>query len=1536
MSAFQLYIGGQRVEQFEDESVSLTQTIQDVRDISKVFTDFSKPFTLPASKNNNKIFRHYYRFNIENGYAFDARKKLNARIELNHNPFREGKIKLEGVDLESGRPKAYRVTFFGRTINLKDLLGDTDLSSLEWLTQFNTNYTGVKIRSTMIDQNGLTFTVNDPRDTTESPAQLTYSKALIVPLISNTMRLFYDSSSGTNAQYNNADGTPNAAAGGNLYPDGSSPYTSDNVHGVYYEDLTYAIKVHLIVKAIESLYPQIRFSDDFFNLTNSPQTYQNLYMLLQNKEGRVFVEEDLTLTKHQIVGWNYKAEYDVRGLNQLFVTRYSGLQWIGTNYNYDAEVEAEFLTASNHPTFDLVVKQNGTEITRKTFQESNNVRDGRLSFIAEERYALYTFEIETLVPFTMDSFGLSLRVDNYPYSGGTINQNFTITTDIAFNITDNIPRIKIIDFLTSLFKMFNLTAFEKDGVINVKTLESFYASGTTRDITELIDPTKSSTDTALPFRDVHFKFDNEGSKLAKQHQQKLSTEGERWGELKYTLNEALDSNNETFNVEVAFDHLKYERLIDANNNAKTSVQFGWMADEKGEPYFESPVLFLGLYQPLSSPIRFLDSISTDGINQINSLWIPSNSTHLSFENTLVEPATSTRENINFRAELNEYTASNQFTDTLFEKYYRFYIEGIFDVNKRLIKHTARLPQSFLLNYSLADLITIQGEKYRINKITTNLLTGESQLELLNETTTVSATTPIENVNENEEQTTNNQDELLNNVLFIRECATPNGDYEADRTLRDLNLPNDRRVVDLAGNTYTVTGNGSPNTYTSKTIQDTGNTNCQSGVLDETPSYYGLQKCSDGTTNHRTSQSTSALTLNALQQVQDSSSNIYVVSDSSSKASDNKSAVSVTAVSPVAYNCPSGGITGGVETFYFYTMTPCDTGTVEYAKSRSSGLANEKRLYNNRCYTLTSTTNNTGTIDLDSNSVTECQVVDTCPKFYYRLQPCTGGGTAYLGYSIKSTKQDDTVEYNSTPYVLKQTSNQAGTIDIDALPSTTCPTIDPDPTPGYYLFSNCNTVVYDGTSYPPYNAAWISNRTTDQESFTADAGLNNAQVVKDSDNNCYVVRAEASGDLPSYKHITVTAKLDSSGAATFGCPASPCTGQTVYYHLYECSTGQTYITQQTTDEITLSSQQRIYTGSGNTIKYYYNFGTIESGTPITANFTTTTDTGCVQYGRFQQCGTNTIYASYRDLNQVIALGGTNQYIYRGTDNNLYKFLNSGTALDGNEYNLPRFTIEAFYNVTDCANVPSQATVYYALTKCSDGSETYRTSNAASTYTFDVGAIVVDTSSNHYTVSGYTENTTTHPNSVSVNKVNATGCPNISDPDQPTTGPYYAIFAECDDQTNILSVVSQAVPIGTNWVVREGLICYAFQSYDLLGGNQVDVSNLQVFQTLNTTGGNCIDCQTTTGIGGPDPEIPVEPSCNSISVYRTTSNPILLCTATKTGTVYANGTTLSNSSILYSNSTCSSAATTGYYQQVSGGGYYYWNGSSLAGPYYNNCP
>ena len=98
MQKLQLYIGTERVDLFKDETVSFTQTIQNVKDISKIFTEFSKTFSLPASKVNNKIFKHYYNFNIDytddSTSAFDARNKVAGYIELNTIPFKEGYIKL--------------------------------------------------------------------------------------------------------------------------------------------------------------------------------------------------------------------------------------------------------------------------------------------------------------------------------------------------------------------------------------------------------------------------------------------------------------------------------------------------------------------------------------------------------------------------------------------------------------------------------------------------------------------------------------------------------------------------------------------------------------------------------------------------------------------------------------------------------------------------------------------------------------------------------------------------------------------------------------------------------------------------------------------------------------------------------------------------------------------------------------------------------------------------------------------------------------------------------------------------------------------------------------------------------------------------------------------------------------------------------------------------------------------------------------------------------------------------------------------------
>ena len=76
-----------------------------IKDPAKIFTEFTQTFTVPASKSNNKIFKHYYNFNNVNPNdlrfsAFDARSKVDANIELNNVAFKQGYIRLDGVDLK--------------------------------------------------------------------------------------------------------------------------------------------------------------------------------------------------------------------------------------------------------------------------------------------------------------------------------------------------------------------------------------------------------------------------------------------------------------------------------------------------------------------------------------------------------------------------------------------------------------------------------------------------------------------------------------------------------------------------------------------------------------------------------------------------------------------------------------------------------------------------------------------------------------------------------------------------------------------------------------------------------------------------------------------------------------------------------------------------------------------------------------------------------------------------------------------------------------------------------------------------------------------------------------------------------------------------------------------------------------------------------------------------------------------------------------------------------------------------------------------
>ena len=138
-----------RVELFNDEKISVNSSIQNVNDISKTYTDFSQTFTVPASKQNNKIFRHWYENSNDNG--FSTLVKADAYIEIDTMPFRSGKIQLESCNVKDGQPQDYSITFIGALGSLKDKFNGLYLKDLTDTT-YDFNYTPTLVKDNVTTQ----------------------------------------------------------------------------------------------------------------------------------------------------------------------------------------------------------------------------------------------------------------------------------------------------------------------------------------------------------------------------------------------------------------------------------------------------------------------------------------------------------------------------------------------------------------------------------------------------------------------------------------------------------------------------------------------------------------------------------------------------------------------------------------------------------------------------------------------------------------------------------------------------------------------------------------------------------------------------------------------------------------------------------------------------------------------------------------------------------------------------------------------------------------------------------------------------------------------------------------------------------------------------------------------------------------------------------------------------------------------------------------------------------------------------------------
>ena len=701
MQIIEIYIEGQRAEMFDFEGVTITDTIKDVRDINKVFTEYSQTFSLPASKVNNKIFKHYYNNSITNG--FDARIRVPCKLQLNSIPFKSGYIKLEGVDLKNNVAHSYRITFFGNTISLKNLLGDDLLSSLSIVPEGEVslfNELSKKANGTPLLYNSSDIEDYLTSSQNRSIGGVTYNNPIQVPLITHSERLTYDSNTSADV----------AGSGDVHYHTGGGQH----IKGVKWNELKFAVKLKIIIKSIENKYG-INFSSDFFD---NDASFQDLYMWLHRTKGSISTGSLAPEYKSFVDSWsNYSGSISSMQNNAL------------TLYSAPAPdvLSLEIMPNSSDLTkqYSVTVFQSGSVVYQSTTAAGN-----RSFTIPKSLYAGYTVQVTSTQILSFDRVRWFVR--RFPNDLDTFDAVFNIEDQFVFSIQEQIPKMKVLDFLTSIFRMFNLVAYIQNDEIVVKKLDMFYSNAQSYDITKYVDTNSSQTNTALPFREILFTYQGLGTFLAKKHNQLFNKE---WGKEEYKgTTESGDSltifSGGIYNYTIPFEHMKFERLIDLSTSNLTDIQYGYCVDDNQSSYIGKPIIFYMDLKtlPTGGEISFVDEVNSSNEptshKAISSYYTPANS-------DLKYSQVEDRQSLNFSSEPDEweFTINNE---TLFNNYHKKYISSVFNELNRLTKITAYLPLQVLYKYTLADRFVVSGKSYKINSIETNFYTGKSEIQLLSD------------------------------------------------------------------------------------------------------------------------------------------------------------------------------------------------------------------------------------------------------------------------------------------------------------------------------------------------------------------------------------------------------------------------------------------------------------------------------------------------------------------------------------------------------------------------------------------------------------------------------------------------------------------------------------------------------------------------------------------------------------------------------------------------------------------------------------
>jgi len=665
-----VFIEGQQIDLFNDETIEVNSSVQNIADISKTSTDFSQAFTIPATTRNNAIFQHFYQSDVDGTYNFQERK--DGYIELDMTTFRRGRIQLEKSNIKNGQVENYTITFYGQLTSLKDIFGEDKLSDLDYSS---------------VDQ-----AVNLPTIQFYIEGLLGFTD-IAYPLIS----------SGEFWRYNalNAEGTApswyNPSVGG-------LDEIDTIVGAIDTTELFPALRLSRIMQLIELNYG-ITFNSNFFTTDN----FKNAYLWYKNRDRFEIMSTTKTLNITNFVSQTGIFPNNVP--MSSFVSNVNNTISILATTNAGVVVGSHQVTlAINVPT--LVGYFIDTYLNGNLVQSQVGSGSGSTTLVlVPDTIGLnntYFFQVRSTGLVTLD-FTL-----NYFYSTATTliaYANWNVVPMPLFPTTSlqrNAPDIKISDFFSGLLKEFNLTVTGTNtpNEFLVETLNYWYASGNVFDITNFTDSTSIDVERVKLYKKISFRYQPSESITNKFY---LQTGLKEYG----NTEQPYPYDGTELNIQVPFENLMFSKYTGTN------LQVGFSINSALAPYIPKPcILYSGQTVVATNPIYIKDIFGNLACNSVQIFGQDTNVGGIDYS-------------LNFSPETSTYLGI-PINQSLFATYYFDYLANLFNPKNRLTNVKAVLPISILTSLQLNDRLIIRDKRYIINDFKTNLTTGETIFNLLND------------------------------------------------------------------------------------------------------------------------------------------------------------------------------------------------------------------------------------------------------------------------------------------------------------------------------------------------------------------------------------------------------------------------------------------------------------------------------------------------------------------------------------------------------------------------------------------------------------------------------------------------------------------------------------------------------------------------------------------------------------------------------------------------------------------------------------